>query len=86
MQEVRDKLVTERERLFRLLQGVSFLEPYPSSANFILCKVLLCSRLHCLDTVESKPASNSSSQTVSCIPSTASMQMLNNRTNGVLRE
>ncbi|BDA47882.1 Histidinol-phosphate aminotransferase, chloroplastic [Coccomyxa sp. Obi] len=40
LQEVRDKLVTERERLFRLLQGVSFLEPYPSSANFILCKVI----------------------------------------------
>ncbi|CAL8463118.1 g2652 [Coccomyxa elongata] len=40
LQDVRDKLVTERERLFRLLQGVSFLEPYPSSANFILCKVV----------------------------------------------
>lgn len=40
-QEVRDKLVTERGRLFGLLQDVLFLEPYPSSANFILCKVVL---------------------------------------------
>lgn len=36
---VRDALVSERQRLFGLLQGVPFLEPYPSAANFILCKV-----------------------------------------------
>lgn len=38
-QTVRDKLVTERARLYRALQGVPFLEPYPSESNFILCKV-----------------------------------------------
>ncbi|EIE18292.1 histidinol phosphate aminotransferase [Coccomyxa subellipsoidea C-169] len=40
LQDVRDKLVVERERLFGLLQDVPFLEPYQSSANFILCKVV----------------------------------------------
>ncbi len=35
----RDALVSERERLFEQLQGVPFLQPYPSHANFILCKV-----------------------------------------------
>ncbi|KAK9830199.1 hypothetical protein WJX72_010248 [[Myrmecia] bisecta] len=39
LQDVRDRLVSERERLFSQLQGIPFLEPYPSSANFILCKV-----------------------------------------------
>ena len=40
MHTVRDALVQERERLFKELQSVSYLEPYPSSSNFILCKVL----------------------------------------------
>eukprot|EP00803_Ostreobium_quekettii_P003236 evm.model.scf_359.5 EVM.evm.TU.scf_359.5 scf_359:21867-25380(-) len=39
LQEVRQALVTERERLYKGLQAISFLEPYPSHSNFILCKV-----------------------------------------------
>lgn len=46
LQTVRDALVSERERLFSELQQIPYLEPYPSHANFILCKVsrraLLC--------------------------------------------
>jgi len=34
------KIMSERERLFGKLGGISWLRPYPSSANFILCKVL----------------------------------------------
>ncbi len=30
----------ERERLYRALQAIPFLEPYPSQANFILCRVV----------------------------------------------
>jgi histidinol-phosphate aminotransferase len=33
-------IVTERERLFQLLQTIKWVEPYPSQANFILCKVI----------------------------------------------
>ncbi|MFQ5827069.1 MAG: histidinol-phosphate transaminase [Dehalococcoidia bacterium] len=32
-------IVSERERLFGELQGLGFLKPYPSEANFILCSV-----------------------------------------------
>lgn len=32
-------IVEERERLFGLLQGLPFLRPFPSTANFILCEV-----------------------------------------------
>jgi len=39
LERIRTALVNERERLFKLLQEVSFLEPYPSHANFVLCKV-----------------------------------------------
>ena len=39
-QRVRDALVQERQRLYSELQGIPFLEPYPSEANFILCKVV----------------------------------------------
>lgn len=39
MNNVRNSLVDEREKLYEQLQGVSYLEPYPSSSNFILCKV-----------------------------------------------
>jgi histidinol-phosphate aminotransferase len=39
LDRVRDALVTERERLIGLLRDVPFLEPYPSHANFVLCKV-----------------------------------------------
>jgi histidinol-phosphate aminotransferase len=33
-------IVNERERLFRSLVEIPWLEPYPSRANFILCRVL----------------------------------------------
>lgn len=32
-------IIAERERLFGLLQTIPWLKPYPSRANFILCKV-----------------------------------------------
>ena len=38
LQDVKDKLVAERERLFSVLSDCPFLTPYPSAANFILCK------------------------------------------------
>ena len=34
------RLITERERLFSELESIKFLLPYPSHANFILCKVI----------------------------------------------
>ena len=33
-------IIAERERLYSRLQGVEWLKPYPSRANFILCSVL----------------------------------------------
>ena len=39
LEDVRDALVRERERLFGLLKEVPFLNPYPSYSNFILCEV-----------------------------------------------
>ncbi|CAH8359458.1 unnamed protein product [Eruca vesicaria subsp. sativa] len=39
LEDVRDALVRERERLFKLLKDVPFLDPYPSHSNFILCEV-----------------------------------------------
>ncbi|CAH2066829.1 unnamed protein product [Thlaspi arvense] len=39
LEDVRDALVRERERLFELLKQVPFLNPYPSHSNFILCEV-----------------------------------------------
>jgi histidinol-phosphate aminotransferase len=33
-------LIAERQRLFARLQSVSYLQPYPSQANFILCRVI----------------------------------------------
>ncbi|KAI8466057.1 MAG: pyridoxal phosphate-dependent transferase [Monoraphidium minutum] len=39
LDQVRDALVSERRRLMAALASVPFLEPYPSHANFILCKV-----------------------------------------------
>ena len=33
------KIVSERKRLFKLLEEISWLEPYPTQANFILCSV-----------------------------------------------
>jgi histidinol-phosphate aminotransferase len=34
-----DALIAERERLYRELSAVPFLRPYPSRANFVLCRV-----------------------------------------------
>ncbi|KAJ4909486.1 hypothetical protein Rs2_04107 [Raphanus sativus] len=39
LEDVRDALVRERERLFGLLKEVPFLNPFPSHSNFILCEV-----------------------------------------------
>ncbi|XP_021900783.1 histidinol-phosphate aminotransferase, chloroplastic-like [Carica papaya] len=39
LKEVKDALVQERNRLFKLLKEVPFLVPYPSYSNFILCEV-----------------------------------------------
>uniref|UniRef100_A0A1J3CAD6 histidinol-phosphate transaminase n=1 Tax=Noccaea caerulescens TaxID=107243 RepID=A0A1J3CAD6_NOCCA len=39
LEDVRDALVRERERLFGLLKEVPFLNPYPSQSNFVLCEV-----------------------------------------------
>jgi histidinol-phosphate aminotransferase len=33
-------IIAERERLYKLLQTITWVEPYPSQANFILCKVI----------------------------------------------
>lgn len=38
-QDVKVKLVNERDRLYGLLLDVPFLTPYPSHSNFILCSV-----------------------------------------------
>jgi histidinol-phosphate aminotransferase len=39
LDETGKRLTAERQRLFRLLEGVTYLHPYPSQANFILCRV-----------------------------------------------
>ncbi|KAK4481864.1 hypothetical protein RD792_012775 [Penstemon davidsonii] len=39
LENVKVALVQERERLFKLLKEVPFLNPYPSYSNFILCEV-----------------------------------------------
>lgn len=39
LENVKVALVQERERLFKLLKEVSFLNPFPSHSNFILCEV-----------------------------------------------
>jgi histidinol-phosphate aminotransferase len=36
----RDRIVTERERFSSFLKNIPWLDPYPSQANFILCKVI----------------------------------------------
>jgi histidinol-phosphate aminotransferase len=33
-------IISERERLYKMLKDIPWLEPYPSQANFILCKVI----------------------------------------------
>lgn len=39
LQAMVKRLIAERERLFHLLQGIPWLQPYPSRANFILCRL-----------------------------------------------
>ncbi|XP_071935154.1 histidinol-phosphate aminotransferase, chloroplastic-like isoform X2 [Coffea arabica] len=39
LEKVKVALVQERERLFKLLKEVPFLNPFPSYSNFILCEV-----------------------------------------------
>jgi len=39
LQKIVDLLKTERERLFDGLQDIPYLNPYPTRANFILCRV-----------------------------------------------
>lgn len=39
LKDVKEKLVSERDNLFDVLAACPFLEPYPSAANFILCRV-----------------------------------------------
>lgn len=39
LEMVKEALVQERDRLFKLLSEVPFLNPYPSYSNFILCEV-----------------------------------------------
>jgi histidinol-phosphate aminotransferase len=39
MHEVIEKIRAERERLYNGLQAVPYLSPYPSNANFVLCRV-----------------------------------------------
>ncbi|HJS18035.1 MAG TPA: histidinol-phosphate transaminase [Anaerolineales bacterium] len=38
--QVVQQLMTERTRLYSALQDIPYLEPYPTHANFILCKVI----------------------------------------------
>lgn len=39
LQDVREKLVNERERMMQELQAIPYLHVFPSEANFLLCKV-----------------------------------------------
>lgn len=40
LEEIVNRLRLERERLYAMLQEISWLQPYPTQSNFILCKVL----------------------------------------------
>lgn len=40
LNEIGQRIVTERARLFEALKSMEFLQPYPSQANFILCRVI----------------------------------------------
>jgi histidinol-phosphate aminotransferase len=40
LERIGQEIIRERERLFDALQTVPWLEPYPSQANFILCRVI----------------------------------------------
>lgn len=40
LEAIGGKIVAERERMIDALREISFLEPYPSQSNFVLCRVL----------------------------------------------
>jgi histidinol-phosphate aminotransferase len=40
LEQIGEQLVAERQRLFAQLDQIAWLEPYPSHANYILCRVL----------------------------------------------
>jgi histidinol-phosphate aminotransferase len=40
LHEIGERIIEERERLFQLLDRIEWLHPYPSSTNFILCRVV----------------------------------------------
>ena len=40
LSKIVELLINERERLFWSLQGIPYLQPYPTHSNFILCKVI----------------------------------------------
>ena len=40
LKQIIERLKNERARLFSAIQGISFLKPYPTQSNFILCKVI----------------------------------------------
>jgi histidinol-phosphate aminotransferase len=40
LSKVVERLKDERERLFQSLNEVSYLKPYPTKSNFILCRVM----------------------------------------------
>ena len=40
LSKVVERLKNERQRLFESLQEISYLKPYPTQSNFILCKVM----------------------------------------------
>jgi histidinol-phosphate aminotransferase len=50
LEEIGKRIIAERERLFAALDEISWLEPYPSQSNFILCRVLPTGR--CANAVE----------------------------------
>ncbi|HIE24694.1 MAG TPA: histidinol-phosphate transaminase [Anaerolineales bacterium] len=40
LEEIGQKIIAERERLYTELEKIDYLKPYPSQSNFILCKVV----------------------------------------------
>jgi histidinol-phosphate aminotransferase len=46
MQEFRNKIKTEREKIFQGLKKLNRIEPYPSDANFILFKIENANRIY----------------------------------------
>lgn len=40
LRDIGQQIIAERQRLFEQLQAIEWLEPYPTQANFILCRVV----------------------------------------------